>query len=128
MLLSFAVYFPAYLVAIQSGFAEFVWTRFLLVAWGIGVHLYFLNKVAMKSVWRSAGFAVKVTLASAPLLLPAMFPGFMASADNVVSIVTLVALLALVFAMLRYFAREEYLYLLGLAGIRRTNKQEIDSP
>ncbi|MGB5718542.1 MAG: lipopolysaccharide biosynthesis protein [Gammaproteobacteria bacterium] len=128
MLLSFAVYFPAYLVAIESGFTEFVWTRFLLVAWGIGLHLYFLNKVAMKSVWGSAVFAVKITLASTPLLLPAMFPELMASTDNtVIRIVAVAAVLALVFAMLRYFAREEYLYLLGLAGMHRTGEREIDS-
>ena len=128
MLLSFAVYFPAYLAAIHIGFTEFVWTRFLLVGWGIGLQLYFLHKVAMKSVWSSAGFAVKVTLASAPLLLPAIFPGLMANADNAVTrIVALVAVLALVFAMLRYIAREEYLYLLDLAGINRTGKRDIDS-
>jgi hypothetical protein len=52
----------------------------------------------------------------------------MANADNAVTrIVALVAVLALVFAMLRYIAREEYLYLLDLAGINRTGKRDIDS-
>ncbi len=54
MLLGFAVYLPGYIFAIQYGFTEFVWTRFLLVSWGIALHLYFLNRVGMISVWESA--------------------------------------------------------------------------
>ena len=71
MLLGFAVYLPGYLIAIQYGFSEFVWGRFLLVALGYWFCTFiFSRRSRMTSVLESAGFAAKVTFASAPLLLP----------------------------------------------------------
>ena len=63
MLLGFAVYLPGYLIAIQYGFSEFVWTRFLLVVLGYWLCTFiFSRRSTMTSVWESAGFAAKVTI------------------------------------------------------------------